>query len=336
MLSRITAPSSGSFEIFGSLAALLEVGTGFHPELSGRENIYLNATILGLSRAQIKSKFDEIVEFAEVHDFIDVPVKHYSSGMFMRLAFAISAHLEPDILLLDEVLAVGDAKFQKKCLSKMESVAKGGRTILFVSHSLPSIIAFCDRCILLENGTISMDGPTREVADYYQQSLSKAGNESTEILEAVKTKTNKAYFSEIKLIPIDREGCTQKVMRVGYDLKIEISFVANKKIVDNNIAVVISDFFGYRLIDVNLSLKNESVTLLPGQEASIQFILKNLLLRPGSYRINLWAGRRAIEDTDLVSNAATLDVEINTETIDSFMVFDGVYQCEFLSRVSYS
>lgn len=162
ILSRITAPTSGQVKIKGRIASLLEVGTGFHPELTGRENIYLNGAILGMRRAEIAKKFDEIVAFAEVEQFIDTPVKHYSSGMFVRLAFAVAAHLEPEILIVDEVLAVGDAAFQKKCLGKMGDVAREGRTVLFVSHNMGAISRTCERVILLNHGEIQCDGRASE------------------------------------------------------------------------------------------------------------------------------------------------------------------------------
>ena len=160
MLSRITEPTRGRIEIDGRVSALLEVGTGFHGELTGRENIYLNGTILGMKRAEIARKFDEIVAFAEVEQFIDTPVKRYSSGMAMRLGFAVAAHLESEVLIIDEVLAVGDATFQKKCLGKMEGVAKEGRTIFFVSHNMPSVTRLCQRVILLGEGKLCRDGPS--------------------------------------------------------------------------------------------------------------------------------------------------------------------------------
>lgn len=167
ILSRITEPTSGRISIKGRVASLLEVGTGFHPELTGRENIYLNGSILGMSRGEIARKFDEIVEFAEVAKFLDTPVKRYSSGMYVRLAFAVAANLEPDILIVDEVLAVGDAQFQKKCLGKMENAGREGRTVLFVSHSMPTITSLCDRAILLESGRVATMGPTSEVVMHY-------------------------------------------------------------------------------------------------------------------------------------------------------------------------
>lgn len=170
ILSRITEPTEGRIRLRGRVASLLEVGTGFHPELTGRENIYLNGAILGMGRVEIKRKFDEIVAFAGLETFLDTPVKRYSSGMYVRLGFAVAAHLEPEILIVDEVLAVGDAEFQKKCLQKMGDVAQGGRTVLFVSHNMQAVTRLCPRCILLHEGRIKLDGPSPQVANAYLNS----------------------------------------------------------------------------------------------------------------------------------------------------------------------
>jgi homopolymeric O-antigen transport system ATP-binding protein len=169
ILSRITDPTAGRAELYGRIGSLLEVGTGFHPELSGRENIYLNGAILGMSRREIQQKFDQIVEFSEISRFIDTPVKRYSSGMYVRLAFAVAAHLQPEILIVDEVLAVGDIAFQRKCLNKLEDVSRDGRTILFVSHNISAITRLCSRAVLLDGGRIVEDGPAREVAARYMR-----------------------------------------------------------------------------------------------------------------------------------------------------------------------
>ena len=170
ILARITEPSTGSARIEGRIGSLLEVGTGFHPELTGRENIFLSGTILGMRRSEIERRFDEIVAFAEVERFVDTPVKHYSSGMYLRLAFGVAAHLEPEILLVDEVLAVGDARFQRKCLDKMQGVGESGRTVLFVSHNMPAITRLCPRTILLDGGTVLRDGPSSQVVSSYLSS----------------------------------------------------------------------------------------------------------------------------------------------------------------------
>jgi lipopolysaccharide transport system ATP-binding protein len=172
ILARITEPTAGRATIDGRVASLLEVGTGFHPELTGRENIFLNGAILGMQKAEIRRKFDEIVEFAEIDRFLDTPVKRYSSGMYVRLAFAVAAHLEPEILIIDEVLAVGDSEFQKKCLGKMSEISGGGRTVLFVSHNLTAVEALCTRAICLAEGRVVQEGATQEVVAAY---LSKRG-----------------------------------------------------------------------------------------------------------------------------------------------------------------
>lgn len=171
ILSRITEPTSGYAELRGRIGSLLEVGTGFNPELTGRENVYLNGTIIGMRKREIDRKLDEIIDFSGVEKFLDTPVKRYSSGMYVRLAFAVAAHLEPEILLIDEVLAVGDMAFQKKCLSKISSVAKAGRTVLFVSHTLETVQKLCDRCILLEHGVLTQEGPTNVIAVQYLKQM---------------------------------------------------------------------------------------------------------------------------------------------------------------------
>lgn len=179
ILARITKPSSGTAEIRGRVGCLLEVGTGFHNELSGRENIYLNGAILGMKRIEIEKKFDEIVAFSEIEKFLDTPVKHYSSGMYMRLAFSVAAHLDPEVLIVDEVLAVGDIGFQKKCLNKMREVGASGRTVLFVSHDMQSVARLCNRAIWLKNGGITKDGPASEVIGEYLHEQSKTGAEKS-------------------------------------------------------------------------------------------------------------------------------------------------------------
>src|SRR5437764_9127257 len=170
ILSRITGPTVGRAEIHGRVGSLLEVGTGFHPELTGRENIYLNGAILGMRKAEIERKFDEIVAFAEVEQFIETPVKWYSSGMYVRLAFSVAAHLEPEILIMDEVLAVGDAAFQQKCLDKMHEIRQQGRTIFFVSHNMPAVTRLCKRVLLMQQGQITADGPAQEIVNSYLSS----------------------------------------------------------------------------------------------------------------------------------------------------------------------
>src|SRR6202047_1006180 len=205
ILSRITRPTEGWAEIRGRVRSLLEVGTGFHPELTGRENTYLSGSILGMSKREIDRKFDEIVAFAEIEKFIETQVKHYSSGMYVRLAFAVAAHLEPEILLVDEVLAVGDINFQKKCLGKMGDVAKAGRTIVLVSHQMAAINALASRVVLMKSGTIDFDGsPSEATSRYYADSMGPMQNQS-DLLLCARVGEGQARFSSMVIQPMDSD-----------------------------------------------------------------------------------------------------------------------------------
>lgn len=224
ILSRITEPTEGRISINGRVASLLEVGTGFHPELTGRENIFLNGAILGMDRVEIKRKFDEIVAFAEVEKFLDTPVKRYSSGMYVRLAFAVAAHLEPEILIVDEVLAVGDAQFQKKCLGKMEDVAeKEGRTILFVSHNMAAVLDLCSKGIVLEGGKIIQEGTTENSVKTYMNSWqTKSIGENTNIKDRLNRTSGDVRFTH--LIMEDNQGNQRWEFSTDESLKIKFSY----------------------------------------------------------------------------------------------------------------
>ena len=354
ILSRITKPTSGYADIYGRLGALLEVGVGFHPELTGRENIYLNAAILGLAKPDIDRRFDEIVEFAELEKFIDTPVKRYSSGMYVRLAFSVSAHLDPDILVLDEVLSVGDAAFQKKCLGKMNDVAGDGRTILFVSHAMSSILSFCTRCILLEQGQIVADGMPSTVVDQYLQSQNlnmdrKTGLTTPIDFSAMPTSVSdaerphkrhgnyKAVFKYVTVIPLDDFGKPTAVHYVGRNLLIEVGVEAFEKVQDANISLAIFDVeTNTRLVDVNTALRAEFVSLDPGQNIKVSFTLHDLLLKPGMYRIGMWMGRKNVEDIDSIPNVCTFAVEINPENTFHDQIFPGFYQVQFDQTIEFT
>jgi lipopolysaccharide transport system ATP-binding protein len=219
VLSRITPPTHGKITLRGRMASLLEVGTGFHPELTGRENIYLNGAILGMTRAEIKRKFDEIVAFAEVEQFLDTPVKRYSSGMYVRLAFAVAAHLEPEILVVDEVLAVGDAQFQEKCLGRMDEVAKEGRTVLFVSHNMAAISKLCRNCILLRSGTVQGRGATEKVIEQYLDQ--SAGSGGVAAFDGPAVPYGKARFTKCCLV--GGNGEPKDVFMVGEKMEVRIA-----------------------------------------------------------------------------------------------------------------
>jgi len=221
VISRITEPSSGRVTIKGRVASLLEVGTGFHPELTGRENIYLNGAILGMTRAEIRQKFDEIVAFAEVEQFLDTPVKRYSSGMYVRLAFAVAAHLEPEILLVDEVLAVGDSEFQKKCLNKMESVGKGGRTVFFVSHNMLAIETLCTRCLVLDKGKSIFFGDVSTAVDTY---LSNKDSIPGEIVWNDPQKAPGNSLVRLHAVRIISNGQVTGYPAVNHDIEIQFDY----------------------------------------------------------------------------------------------------------------
>lgn len=227
VLSRITEPTEGRIELNGRVASLLEVGTGFHPELTGRENIYMNGAILGMSRAEINDKFDEIVDFSEVGEFLDTPVKHYSSGMYVRLAFAVAAHLEPEILIVDEVLAVGDLAFQQKCLGKMQDVASGqGRTVLFVSHNMAAVKSLCSRAVLLDHGQVVVDGDADSVVTQYIQGAQGMLDEATGVCQwptnDPTTACDELALRSIRLL--DDRGYPQGSLDVERAFSIEIEY----------------------------------------------------------------------------------------------------------------
>ncbi|HEY9606500.1 MAG TPA: ABC transporter ATP-binding protein, partial [Allocoleopsis sp.] len=233
ILSRITEPTQGRIAIKGRVASLLEVGTGFHPELTGRENIFLNGAILGMSKAEIKRKFDEIVAFAEVEKFLDTPVKHYSSGMYVRLAFAVAAHLEPEILVVDEVLAVGDAQFQQKCLGKMEAVAKEGRTVLFVSHNMAAVEKLCARAIVLHQGKVQYVGSQTEGITQYLMRLSNH-------LISLRDREDRQGSGEVRVIAIeirDEKGNVLDAVKSGQTIDIYFYFETHPNIKMNKVLV---------------------------------------------------------------------------------------------------
>ena len=249
VLSRITEPTIGSAEIRGKVGSLLEVGTGFHPELSGRENAYLSGAILGMNKASIDKKFDEIVAFAEVEQFVDTPVKHYSSGMYLRMAFAVAAHLDPEILLVDEVLAVGDAAFQKKCLTKMVEVAKAGQTVLFVSHNLDAVLTLCSRSIVLTKGQVDFDGTPQDAITHYHRTLCAVGgslDESMIYQEGPDVRPQLPRVTGVEALRADGEPAS--LVTTWDDIVFRIHYVSDKTIPDGSIVIDIRDYKEQRLM----------------------------------------------------------------------------------------
>ncbi len=292
ILSRITSPSTGSVSLKGRVASLLEVGTGFHPELTGRENIFLNGTIMGMSRAEIKKQFDAIVQFAEVERFLDTPVKRYSSGMYVRLAFAIAAHLEPEILLIDEVLAVGDAQFQKKCLGKMEEVSKNdGRTILFVSHNISMIQKLCNTGMLLTSGQLTYTGDINQVISHYLDSAEEINNFYE--FNGKISEDQIAYAKSIKILSGNNEDV--KEIPVGEPWKIEIKFS-----VQHNVNGLIIGLGMLNEMDVPIRTSwTIPQNLLPG-DYTATFLEDGIYFSPGTYRmlVGISIGKISIQYID--------------------------------------
>lgn len=286
ILSRITEPTEGFIEIRGQIASLLEVGTGFHPELTGRENIYLNGIILGMKKSEIDRRFDEIVSFAEIEKFIDTPVKHYSSGMYIRLAFSVAAHLDPEILIVDEVLAVGDAAFQRKCLGRMENAAQVGRTILFVSHNLSAVTLLTKKCLYLKQGRIEAFGNTQEtVQKYYQDSLVQMGsNEST--LDFYRRSFLDDWVVRIHSLSISEGLNADSLIPMGADFKIAIGIECRAEIRDALIAVVMKTADGKRVALFFSWDQNFRVDLDAGNSV-VELFVRGLPLAPGQYLVDV-------------------------------------------------
>lgn len=275
ILSRITEPTEGRVTLRGRVASLLEVGTGFHPELTGRENILLNGAILGMSRSEILRKFDEIVAFAEVEKFLDTPVKRYSSGMYVRLAFAVAAHLEPEILIVDEVLAVGDTEFQKKCLGKMQDVAKGGRTVLFVSHNMATVLSLCGTGVFMEKGRVAFHGATRESVAMY------AGAARTTFLATFEAAHERPSITSVRLDPF--------ALARG-DLVIEIGFESPFPLMPAIPGLVISSDTGVPVFGSNPRFHAEGFDKPSTDKSVLRFVSLGLPLASGSYRVSVWLG----------------------------------------------
>lgn len=296
VLSRITEPSEGLVEIRGRVGSLLEVGTGFHPELTGRDNVFLNGAILGMRRQEIMRKFDEIVAFAEVERFIDTPVKHYSSGMYMRLAFAVAASLEPEILVIDEVLAVGDAKFQKKCLGKMSDVAREGRTVIFVSHSMASVAALCRTGLLLDHGSVVCTGPIASVIDRYASSLADVAAHVSFDRDATRLQDAGVWLSEACVVDGAGRPCSQ--FQNGDDVTIEFSFEAGRTATDQLCAVIVRTSAGVPVLHL---MAHNGVTHKPlriSGGAKVRCVIPHCGLYPGTYTVSLWVGSSAHQQSD--------------------------------------
>jgi lipopolysaccharide transport system ATP-binding protein len=310
ILTRITEPTSGSVKLYGRVSSLLEVGTGFHPELTGRENIYLNGAILGMRKAEINRKFDEIVEFAEIEKFLDTPVKRYSSGMYVRLAFAVAAHLEPEILLVDEVLAVGDAQFQKKCLGKMGDVSKEGRTVLFVSHNMAAISTLCSRVLLFDHGEITGIGsPQRVISDYLSQGTVKPAS-----VVDLTNHPGRTKHREIALLSVwieNRHGIKGGLVKMGEPVSLCAYFKSSKSIAVPGFGFSIEDIEGRRIFSfTNHMLPNSDIPRSVKNGVMTCHIPK-LPLLAGTYYVTLSLTESKKEYVDRVERAFSFSVEVD-------------------------
>jgi lipopolysaccharide transport system ATP-binding protein len=322
ILSRITRPTEGWAQIHGRVGSLLEVGTGFHPELTGRENTYLSGAILGMGKQEIARKFDEIVSFAELEQFIDTPVKHYSSGMYVRLAFAVAAHLEPEILMVDEVLAVGDIRFQKKCLGKMGDVARGGRTVILVSHQLNQIRRLCQRTVWLEGGSVRHVGATAELVSAYEDAMTASGAED------VRTVHSACQFLRWQLVGENRNS--QHILPSDGETTISFLLRVNQPMKNVTHAINLYDQ------DRRLLWGNDfDVTLEPGLH-EMRHTIPSLPLRPGVYtwRISIYEGGVPVDDWECVPQMHVVTVPITHSRDDSAGVLNIPSKLEIVPAAS--
>ncbi len=301
VLSQITEPSSGRIVVRGRVGSLLEVGTGFHQELTGRENIFLNGAILGMARAEIRRKFDDIVAFADIGAFLDTPVKHYSSGMYVRLAFAVASHLEPEILVVDEVLAVGDAAFQKKCLGKMDQVSRSGRTVLFVSHSMAAIQNLCERVAVLDRGRLAYLGDCESGIKHYMESCDEpAGGEIDLAGHARRRPGCTTLFHRLRLL--DASGRPTDRLPCGDSFAVELEVDPISDISQLQIGIICEDAFGGKLFTVGTYLTGTPLSSGEGRQ-TVTCRVADLPLAPGRYALSLIAGPMGQVDVDVIDQA---------------------------------
>jgi homopolymeric O-antigen transport system ATP-binding protein len=300
-MSRITEPTEGRVVIHGRISSLLEVGTGFHPELTGRENVYLNGAILGMRKREIDAKFDEMVAFAEVERFIDTPVKRYSSGMAVRLAFSVAAHLEPEILIVDEVLAVGDSAFQRRCIGKMSEVASSGRTVLFVSHNLGAVAELCNRAMLFEAGRVIADGSTSSVLDRYARLLAERGHQRLFIADP----SLPATIHSVEIVDAAGNPTT------SFDLADPIAIRVRYEVREPIHGLQLSTTVARNMIDVMTSFDTDQLAEVPDREPGLYeavYRIPEMFLKAGSYTVRITAGTpdRLLQD---VEGAVTFEVD---------------------------
>jgi lipopolysaccharide transport system ATP-binding protein len=309
VLSNITYPTSGRVSVRGRVASLLEVGTGFHEELTGRENIYLNGSILGMKKREVEAKLDAIVAFAGVERFIDTPIKRYSSGMRLRLGFAVAAHLDPDVLIVDEVLAVGDAGFQKKCLSVMEDLRRGGRTVLFVSHNMAAVENLCSRGIWIDSGRVRQDGPTHEVIGEYLATFAEAQETATD-LSGIETRhgNGEIRYTGMSLLTLD--GQPKVVTRSGDSIRLRFHYHAKKAIPYPSFGFRLTTEMGTLVTDTSTWHHSLDIPEIAPGEGYLDLEIDYLNLMPGRYDFSLWITGLSQVIYDGVEHCVRLEVEL--------------------------
>jgi len=310
ILSKITYASSGSMKVNGRVAALLEVGTGFHQELTGRENIYMNGSILGMSKKEVDRKFDQIIEFSGVEKFLDTPIKHYSSGMWLRLGFAVAAHLDPDVLIVDEVLAVGDAAFQKKCLNAMADLREGSRTVLFVSHNLAAVENLCPRCIWIDGGRVRMDGESRRVVEAYMASIGDPQTGSSELGDAKERRGNgKLRFRKVELLSF--EGDRLQVLRAGDSVVMRFHYFVNEAIPHPSLGFRMYTELGTLVTETSTWHHGIDIPVLKPGDGYLDLRIDSLNLLPAKYALSLWAtDDQGVVVYDNVEHGVTLEIDV--------------------------
>lgn len=302
VLSRITPPTRGRIVSRGRIASLLEVGTGFHPELTGRENVFFNGSILGMRKREIQARFDEIIDFAGTEKFIDTPLKHYSSGMQLRLAFSVAAFLEPEILVIDEVLAVGDAEFQKKCLGKMEDVSKSGRTILFVSHNMAAIESLCSKCVLLHQGSVRAIGPSTEIVNKYTDLVFSNTEHRSGAIEFGDPRR------AIRRVMVQVNGAQSDIAHIGCTLEVLVQFEFPNPVEHPVLGIIYRDSQGTAIVGVNNNHYVGNVAASPLRSGTISMKINDLPFIQGSYSIDIHLGDN-ITDVDVRRDCLTFVVE---------------------------
>jgi lipopolysaccharide transport system ATP-binding protein len=304
VLSRITSPSKGKIITRGRIASLLEVGTGFHPELTGRENIYFNGSLLGMKRREIQSKFNEIVDFSGVEKFLDTPLKHYSSGMQLRLAFSVAAFLEPEILVIDEVLAVGDAEFQKKCMGKMEDVSKSGRTILFVSHNMAAVETLCQKSVLLQEGSVKAIGSSQDITKLYlQKSIEGENNSSNQFFG--KERNDLPHITQLEFLC---GGVHADTFYMGSEIEVRMHFKSSEPIEHLMMGIIVYDSLGGPLLFFNNKNYGNRLVNAPVTEGVISLIISELNIMPGFYSFDVYLAKQ-FANLDIKKNCFRFQVQ---------------------------